>query len=1434
MVDIDWERCDPSAGPSARSGSAVCPYEGTDDSFILFGGGGNTIYYNDAWRFDVSRGEWSRLRVTGDLPLERAYHTAVATSRGVLIYGGWRGSQFLSDAYLLTAADGTGSYTWRKQAFVGSGPGGRAYHTASLVGGTKMFVFGGWLTSFLSDVALLDTTTWQWSTVECKGPRPEPRAAHSATVVDHRIVVFGGESAAGRLNDLQIFDTHTLSWSSPWVQNPACAPTPRSGHSATPMQVGGRPFILFFGGWDGKNHLGDIGILDVEAMAWLDMTSQNALLEGRPRPSVRSGHACIVNGHTDRGIIFGGWSHEAFLDDVWIVSFGSKPGRSVNDRGGRANGEAPNEGGARKPIARARMSRLLDACGSDVLDEFEEWGEILGGRMGGAGDPSEARDGLWRLMLKTVDRAFERGLAVSAPTCDQASPSTSSGITHALHREIKERELLSELVSLRELLSQEVGKLQEYSHGVNAMCPDINVQPLFEHYNCLEVLQEDLTRMLESTDHAHSDQHFGQAVAARDACIETCLGVSHEIESRLEGLVSKQDERTNHINHVISHLEKAVGHVRDEFNVLRHAPNDGTGAHGKALGEGRANGSDERAESNQGSLPEFLLTRDSVSALAQPLHQFSVWAQEHASCVQRTTHAFALALSAAESEEASLDSDVIDAGMRLGRDLTASAGEFLTHLKFECSGADQDHTRQILRDCRMVSDKIRMMVHEQEAIREMKRRFVHVSKQLVATKMENIRLNAEVELIKLRNVESSHLLSIQEYLWSTQNKVKALEAEKGGIEQQLIRLSQHHPEAILISEGEEVAGDENASARQGEAKGAGAGPGAAHRNPKILRSGLVIKGRSFSDYEQVKVLHGHGAKRHVFLVRLRSNPEGGLKVLKEIILEDERCRKDFENEVSMLRKLPHPNIIRIEGVIYEGLRAYIQMPYIAGGTLGDWAKRKPELWELQCAFRQIFQSLAFLHDKNVVHRDIKLENVLMTTHNVPIIVDFGISRVTKHSALNSTDEPANLSTTSTITLEGGRVIKGTEGYMAPEVLAGETVTPAADVWAAGVMLYRAFKLSQGCIEDVRNVDFLKMTLDEGVPKELGDLLDAIFTETAERRITSNGALVSKFVSSTYVNRTREALRILESDKRIDMTRALLRKAKGGNGSDRGNGVPKPMPQRFINDAIRNGLLETVPPKCAPPSGLTFLPSRAKTSKGDLDRFFALGRAMAAAIVDGAEIPPVLAPSVYKYLLNASKGGTLVDLELFDYSEALKLREAMAKTNKRPEALMREVRHVLVDQRQRQLEALRKGFMHGTTHALEKDLDLLSCTDLMVLFCGTQQLRTHYVLSALKFYPEDWPSGNTSTARDLQEIILQMSPNDLRRLLRFATGQCSIVSEQGTGRARLNRSVNLTVFRRSPSSGLPVGRPCLRHIDLPDYNDREILRTKLYQALALLD
>ncbi len=63
------------------------------------------------------------------------------------------------------------------------------------------------------------------------------------------------------------------------------------------------------------------------------------------------------------------------------------------------------------------------------------------------------------------------------------------------------------------------------------------------------------------------------------------------------------------------------------------------------------------------------------------------------------------------------------------------------------------------------------------------------------------------------------------------------------------------------------------------------------------------------------------------------------------------------------------------------------MPYIAGGTLGDWAKRKPELWELQCAFRQIFQSLAFLHDKNVVHRDIKLENVLMTTHNVPIIVD---------------------------------------------------------------------------------------------------------------------------------------------------------------------------------------------------------------------------------------------------------------------------------------------------------------------------------------------------------------------------------------------------------------------------------------------------------------
>lgn len=95
----------------------------------------------------------------------------------------------------------------------------------------------------------------------------------------------------------------------------------------------------------------------------------------------------------------------------------------------------------------------------------------------------------------------------------------------------------------------------------------------------------------------------------------------------------------------------------------------------------------------------------------------------------------------------------------------------------------------------------------------------------------------------------------------------------------------------------------------------------------------------------------HGARHHVLLVKLNNRAV----VLKEIALNNEAARKVFENEVGLLWKLNHPAIIKVQAVFYEGLRAYIQLPYIEQGTFGQWLASNPKPWEVQSVFRQLVQ-----------------------------------------------------------------------------------------------------------------------------------------------------------------------------------------------------------------------------------------------------------------------------------------------------------------------------------------------------------------------------------------------------------------------------------------------------------------------------------------------
>ena len=146
-------------------------------------------------------------------------------------------------------------------------------------------------------------------------------------------------------------------------------------------------------------------------------------------------------------------------------------------------------------------------------------------------------------------------------------------------------------------------------------------------------------------------------------------------------------------------------------------------------------------------------------------------------------------------------------------------------------------------------------------------------------------------------------------------------------------------------------------------------------------------------------------------------------------------------ECNLMKKLNHPNITKILEMVDDEKFFLIIMEYINGGNLFSFVKKRRKLSEktAKFLFRQIILGIQHMHSKNIVHRDIKLENILIDLNNNIKICDFGISLV-----LNSlTDKLYDHC--------------GTPMYIAPEILLSNEnqgyIGPPVDIWSAGIALY---------------------------------------------------------------------------------------------------------------------------------------------------------------------------------------------------------------------------------------------------------------------------------------------------------------------------------------------------------------------------------------------
>jgi serine/threonine protein kinase len=181
--------------------------------------------------------------------------------------------------------------------------------------------------------------------------------------------------------------------------------------------------------------------------------------------------------------------------------------------------------------------------------------------------------------------------------------------------------------------------------------------------------------------------------------------------------------------------------------------------------------------------------------------------------------------------------------------------------------------------------------------------------------------------------------------------------------------------------------------------------------------------------------------------------------LKVYTLENDSAelfRKKFAAEGRLLARLNHPNLVRVidldldeqRGVLYYVMDLVLYKDGEAR-TLNDIRLGEADEDCLFDLFRQLSDALDYIHAQGIVHRDIKLDNILLAPDARVFLSDFGISRVVSERLRGEIG-----ATCTKVTASGSGSVVGTHGYMAPEVLRGEPASAASDVYALGVAFFK--------------------------------------------------------------------------------------------------------------------------------------------------------------------------------------------------------------------------------------------------------------------------------------------------------------------------------------------------------------------------------------------
>ena len=221
-----------------------------------------------------------------------------------------------------------------------------------------------------------------------------------------------------------------------------------------------------------------------------------------------------------------------------------------------------------------------------------------------------------------------------------------------------------------------------------------------------------------------------------------------------------------------------------------------------------------------------------------------------------------------------------------------------------------------------------------------------------------------------------------------------------------------------------------------------------------------------------------------------------VKILKDEFVADEQFRRRFLNESRAISMLRHRNIVSVIDFEFEGNLQYIVMEYIDGITLKDFIRTQkaiPYTIAVKITM-QILSALQHAHERGIIHRDIKPQNIMILSDGTIKVMDFGIARISKFETVTMTDKAI-----------------GTVYYISPEQARGEHTDEKSDIYSVGVMLYEMLTCAlpfdgdtpvSVAIKQIQSTPKEPRQINKMIPVGLEQIVRRAMMKTPEKRYAS--------------------------------------------------------------------------------------------------------------------------------------------------------------------------------------------------------------------------------------------------------------------------------------------------------------------------------------------